>query len=141
MHQEWRGDDAPLAAGTGFEKGQASIMVFIVQWLLGSLGLAVADRIVPGIEIESAGMLVLASLVLGLVNATVRPVLMMLTLPLTVLTLGLFFLVINGLSFALAAALVPGFSVASLGSAIAGALIVTLVSFFLTWLIAGARAR
>ena len=82
-------------------------------------------------------VLLLASLVLGLVNAFVRPVILVLTLPLTILTLGLFYLVVNGLAFALAAALVPGFTVASLGSAVGGALIVSLVSWAIGSLLLG----
>jgi putative membrane protein len=74
-----------------------------------------------------------AAFVLGLINALVRPVLVLLTLPLTILTLGLFYLVVNGIAFALAAALVPGFTVASLGSAVAGALIVSVVSAVIGW--------
>ena len=71
----------------------------------------------------------LAALVLGLVNALVRPVITILTLPLTIITLGLFYLVVNGLAFGLAAALVPGFSVDGFGSAVLGALVVSIVSW------------
>ena len=74
-------------------------------------------------------MLVFAALVLGLVNALVRPVITILTLPLTIITLGLFYLVVNGLAFGLAAALVPGFSVDGFGSAVLGALVVSIVSW------------
>jgi putative membrane protein len=70
-------------------------------------------------------------LVLGLVNAVVRPILVILTLPITILTLGVFYLIVNGMAFALAAALVPGFAVASLGAAVIGALVVSLVSWIL----------
>lgn len=112
-------------------------MGFVVQWLLSSLGLAVARRLIPGVRVDSATVLVLASLALGLMNATVRPLLLLLTLPLTVLTMGLFLLVVNGIAFALAAALVPGFSVSSFGAAIAGALVVSLVSVIVTWFITG----
>ena len=67
---------------------------------------------------------------LGFVNAVVRPVMTLLTLPLTLLTLGLFYLVVNAAAFAIAAALVPGFSVASFWAALLGALVVSLVSWF-----------
>jgi len=77
------------------------------------------------------GTLLFSALVLGLVNAVVRPVLVILTLPITIITLGVFYLIVNGVAFAIAAALVPGFTVASLGSAVIGALVVGLVSWLL----------
>jgi putative membrane protein len=109
------------------------MMSFAIHWLITAVSLVIADWALPGVRIGSGLSLALAAVVLGFVNALVRPVLVLLTLPLTVLTLGLFYLVVNGLAFALAAALVPGFSVATLGSAIAGALIVSLVSAVIGW--------
>ena len=109
---------------------------FLIHWLVTGIALAVGARLVPGIAVGSTGALIGAALVLGLVNAIVRPVLVILTLPITVLTVGLFYLVVNGVAFALAAGLVPGFAVASFGSAIAGALVVSVVSFLLNWLLA-----
>jgi putative membrane protein len=106
-------------------------MTFLAHWLITALSLVVADWALAGVRVGSGLSLAVAALVLGLVNALVRPVITILTLPLTVVTLGLFYLVVNGIAFALAAALVPGFTVASLGSAVAGALIVSLVSFAL----------
>jgi putative membrane protein len=103
-------------------------MQFLIHWAVTAVALAVGARVVPGIFVASGGTLIVAALVLGLVNAVVRPVLLLLTLPITVLTLGLFYLVVNGLAFALAAWLVPGFTVASLGSAIGGALVVSVLS-------------
>jgi putative membrane protein len=73
--------------------------------------------------------LLVSALLLGIVNAVIRPILFVLTLPLTIVTLGLFILIVNGLAFALAAALVPGFHVAGLWSATAGAIIVSLTSW------------
>jgi putative membrane protein len=107
---------------------------FILHWLVTAVALGIAARIVPGVQIASGGVLVGAALVLGLVNAVVRPVLVLLTLPLTVLTLGLFYLVVNGAAFGLAAALVPGFRVVSLGSAVLGALVVAVISSLISWL-------
>ena len=92
-----------------------------------------------GFTSASGGVLVGAALVLGFVNAVVRPILVVLTLPLTVLTLGLFYLVVNGAAFGLAAALVPGFEVASLGSAVEGALVVAVVSWLISWLMRSAH--
>ena len=126
------------AAATG--PGQTSLMRnFLLHWFITAVALGVAARIVPGIHVASLFVLVLSGLVLGAVNAFVRPVLLVLTLPITVLTLGLFYLVVNGLAFALAAALVPGFTAASLGSSIGGALVVGLVSWGLGWLLQPAR--
>jgi putative membrane protein len=104
---------------------------FLVHWLISGLALVVADWALVGIRIRSTTALVVGALVLGLVNALVRPVLVILTLPLTILTLGFFYLVVNGIAFSLAASLVPGFDVASFGSAMLGALIVSLVSWAL----------
>jgi putative membrane protein len=112
---------------------------FLAHWLITGLALVVADWLLAGIRIHSGVSLVLGALVLGLVNALVRPVLTVLTLPLTIVTLGLFYLVVNGLAFALAAALVPGFGVATLGSAMLGALVVSIVSWALGQ--AGLRPR
>src|SRR5579862_7676615 len=97
---------------------------FLLHWLVIAVALGAAARLVPGIHIASGPVLVVSALVLGLVNAIVRPVLVVLTLPLTVLTLGVFYLVVNGVAFGLAAALVPGFTVASLGSAVMGSVVV-----------------
>lgn len=108
---------------------------FLAHWLITAIALAVSARFVPGIHIASLPSLIFSGLVLGLVNAIVRPVLVLLTLPVTVLTLGLFYLVVNGVTFALAAAIVPGFAVATLGSAVVGALVVGLVSWLLGWLL------
>jgi putative membrane protein len=111
---------------------------FFLHWLVIAVALGAAAYLVPGIHIASGPVLVLAALVLGFVNAVVRPILVVLTLPLTVFTLGLFYLVVNGVAFALAAALVPGFTVASLGSAVGGALVVALVSSLIAWLMRAA---
>lgn len=104
-------------------------MGFFVQWVVVAIALAVAAYIVPGVIVESGVALAFAALVLGLINALVRPVLTLLTLPLTLLTLGLFYLVVNGLAFALAAGITPGFDVAGFGSAVLGALLVSIVSW------------
>jgi putative membrane protein len=112
---------------------------FLLHWLVTAVALGIAARIVPGVRVVSPGVLIGAALVLGFVNAVVRPVLVLLTLPLTILTLGLFYLVVNGAAFGLAAALVPGFSVASLGSAVLGALVVTVISALVSWLMRAAH--
>jgi putative membrane protein len=104
---------------------------FLLHWLLTGLSLLVADQLIDGIQIRSGAALVIGALVLGLVNALVRPVLVLLTLPLTIVTLGIFYLIVNGVAFGIAAALVSGFSVSSLGAAVGGALVVGIVSWAL----------
>jgi putative membrane protein len=88
------------------------LTAFLLLWALNTLGLWVADHVFDGIHFDSAGSLWVSGLLLGLVNAVVRPALILLTLPLTVVTLGFFLLVINALMVLLVAWLVPGFTVA-----------------------------
>lgn len=109
---------------------------FLTHWFVTAVALGVASWVVPGITVESWPALAAAALVLGLVNAVVRPILFIITLPITFMTLGLFYLVVNGVAFALAATVVPGFEVASFGWAVLGAFVVSLISWF-----AGSRAR
>jgi putative membrane protein len=108
-------------------------MIFIVQALLGSLGVAVARRLVPGVDIDSVVILIALSLLMGVVDATVRPVLRLLRIAMTPVAIGLFVLVVNAIVFTVAAAVMPGFSLTSTGSAVAGILVVSLVSLFVTW--------
>ena len=105
-------------------------MMFIVRAAVAALGLWVATLLVGGLHIADPGTLVLAAVLLGVCNAVVKPVLILLTLPATVLSMGLFLLVINGAVLALVAWMLPGFSIAGFGSAILGALIVSVVSLF-----------
>jgi putative membrane protein len=104
---------------------------FLLHWLVLAVALWATASIVPGVQVGSWAALAAGALILGFVNAIIKPILVILTLPITVLTLGLFYLVVNGLAFGLAAALVPGFSVASPVSAIVGALVASLLSWFL----------
>ena len=104
---------------------------FLIHWATVAVSLWVATECVPGIRVRSFTSLVIAALVLGLINACVRPVLVVLTFPITLLTLGLFYLVVNGLAFGFAAWLVPGFSVHGLLPAMLGALVVSVLSWFI----------
>ncbi len=104
---------------------------FLLHATIVGVALWLTAMIVPGVTFSSWGALAIAAVVLGLVNAIIRPILVILTLPFTVLTLGLFYLVVNGLAFGLAAAVVPGFQIASATSAILGALATSVIS----WLI------
>ena len=110
-------------------------MKFLLRWLINALALWIAAEVVPGISVAGVGPLLLAALVIGLINAFIRPILRVLTIPITVLTLGLFLLVLNALLFWLAAALVPGFAVAGFVAAFLGALILSIVSFALSFLV------
>ena len=103
---------------------------FVFRLLITALGLWAATTIVPGVTIHGAGNVIVAALLLGLVNAVIRPILVILTLPLTVLTLGLFILVVNGISLALVAWVMPDFTLSGLGAATLGAIVVSLTSWF-----------
>jgi putative membrane protein len=101
---------------------------FALRAVIAALGLWVATLLVGGLTIVDGMTLVLAALLLGVCNAVVKPVLVILTLPATILTLGLFLLVINGVVLALVAWMLPGFTIAGFGSAVLGALIVSVIS-------------
>lgn len=112
-------------------------MSLVISWLVNAAALWVATRLVPGIDVESGGTLLLAALVIGLVNAVVKPILVFLTLPITIVTLGLFYLVLNGLLLWLAAALTPGFRLAGLLPAVLGALVISVVGMILHGVLPG----
>jgi putative membrane protein len=113
---------------------------FLVRLLISAAGLWLASRIVPGIEITTTGTLLFAALLLGIVNAVVRPVVVVLTLPITVVTLGLFLWVINAAMLGLVAVLLSGFQIAGLGSALLGSVIVSITSWLASRYI-GPRGR
>jgi putative membrane protein len=105
------------------------MMRFLLRAAIAALGLWLATVLVTGFTITSPGSLVLAALVLGICNALVRPVLLVLTLPITVLTLGLFLLVVNAAVIGLTAWLVPGFAIAGFVPALIGSLIVSVTGW------------
>jgi putative membrane protein len=107
----------------------------LVVWLINAVALAAVAYLMPSVSIDSAGAALAAALVLGLVNALVRPVLVLLTLPVTVLTLGLFIFVINGLLFWGVGSFVSGFHVAGFWSGVFGAIIYSLISWALSALV------
>ena len=102
----------------------------LFRLVITALGLWAAATVVPGMAIAGIGSLIVAALLLGLVNAIIRPVILILTLPLTLLTLGLFIFVVNGISLALVAWLMPGFTLSGLWAAILGSIVVGLTSWF-----------
>ncbi len=109
----------------------------LVIWLITATGLWLVTLLVPGVRAQSVGSLLLAALVLGIVNAVIRPLLWILTLPLTVLTFGLFALLINALMVKITAGIVSGFEVDSFGDALLAAVIMALLAIagfiFLQW--------
>ena len=106
---------------------------FVIRAAIVAIGLWVASSIVPGVEIRSGGSLIAAAVLLAFVNAIVRPILIVLTLPITLITLGLFLLVINGLMVELVSHILQGFYVSGLWPAIWTAIIVSITG----WLVNG----
>src|SRR3954468_14797587 len=104
----------------------------LVRWGVTIIAVFVATRLVPGIHYDDWVGLALFAAVLGLVNAIVKPILTLLTLPLVVLTLGLILVLINALMFLLASALVPSFAVDNFWAALFGSLVVSVVSWLLS---------
>ena len=102
---------------------------FLVRAVFAALGLWVASVIVPGVHVSDTGSLILAAILLGVVNALVRPVVFILTLPLTVLTLGLFLLVVNAMMIGLVALLLGGFSVNGLVPGVLAAIVTGIASW------------
>lgn len=107
-------------------------MGFLLRVLLNGMAIVAAAYIVPGVSLAGPVPALIAGLILGLVNALVRPILVLLTLPFTLITLGLFLFVINAICLALTAALVPGFGISGIVAAFLGALIVTVVSWLVS---------
>ena len=106
----------------------ASITAFLTQWAVTALSLWVASRVFKGLRFADTSSLIIAALMLGFVNAVVRPVLIVLTLPLTLLTFGLFLLVINALLLILVSKLIRGFSISGLWTAFFASILITLLS-------------
>jgi putative membrane protein len=103
---------------------------FLLRAAISALALWVADELFEGMRFESASQLIVSAIVLGIVNGLVRPLAFLLTFPITVLTLGLFLLVLNAGMLALVALIVPGFGLSGFWTAVGAALVVSLVSWF-----------
>ena len=110
-------------------------MRLLLNWVLSALAVWIVSQVVPGISVATPMTALIAALVIGLVNATIGLILKVLTFPLTILTLGLFWFVINALMLELAAALVTGFHVRDFVAAFIGAVLLSLVSSVLQWLV------
>jgi putative membrane protein len=110
---------------------------FVLRAAISALALWVADAMFEGMRFDSGMQLLIAAVVLGIVNGLVRPLMFVLTLPLTVLTLGLFLLVLNAAMLGLVALLVPGFHIAGFWTAVGASLVVSLVAWVASSLIGG----
>lgn len=106
-------------------------MGLIIRLLISAVAVLIASYIIPGVTVTSFGTALIVAIVLGLLNAIVKPILVILTIPITILTLGLFYLVINVLMVYLAASLVSGFAVSGFIAALLFSILVTIV----TWVI------
>jgi putative membrane protein len=114
-------------------------MRLLLVWILNAVALLAVTYLLPSIHISGFGAALLAALVLGFINTLVRPVLALLTLPITMLSLGIFYLVLNGLLFWLASALIPGFQVNGFVSALVGAILYGVIAWALSALIPGKK--
>ncbi len=116
-------------------------MRLLLHWILMALAVWIVAHVVPGISVSGPVAALIAALVIGLVNATLGLVLKILTFPLTLLTLGLFWFMINALMLEVAAAFVRGFQVRGFEAAFLGAIVLSIVSSLLQWLIMPSRER
>ena len=110
-------------------------MRLLIVWLINALALLALPYVFPGVKVDSFGTALIAALVLGLINTSIRPLLGLLTLPVTLLTLGLFIFVINGLLFWWVGSFVDGFHVSGFWSAVFGSIIYSLISWLLASLL------
>lgn len=109
----------------------------MVRWLITTIAILIIPYVISGVQVQSFWSALFAAGILGVLNALVRPLLILLTLPLTIVSLGFFILVINALLFELAAAIVPGLYVSSFWSALFASIIVSLVSWIMNSMVAG----
>ena len=107
----------------------------VVRWIVSAIALYMTSSVVRGIEVRSLGALLLAAVMIGVINAFVRPIVLLLTLPLSVITLGLFVLVVNAMMLVLASAFVPGFEVHGFWAALWGWLLLSFFTFCINVLI------
>jgi putative membrane protein len=112
----------------------------LINWILSALAVWVVSQFVPGFHVHGAAAALIAALVIGFINATLGLIIKVLTFPLTILTLGIFWFVINALMLELASWFVPGFHIDSFGAAFIGGIILSLVNMIFRWL-AGTNRR
>jgi len=111
------------------------MFVWFARWILNALALYSVASIVPGIHLSNFTSALVAVVVIGLINSLIKPIIFLLTLPITILTLGIFSLIINALMLLLAGSVISGFRVDGFGAALLGSLLLSLVSGLLHWII------
>lgn len=116
------------------------MMPYLLHWLMASVALMLTAYFVPGFYVQGFGAALIAAVVVGFVNMFIWPVLMVLTLPLTVVTFGLFLFVVNGLALKIAAALTPGFEIVGLWPAVFGSVVLTIIGWFIRFVVYGGAA-
>jgi putative membrane protein len=113
----------------------------LLHWIISALAVWITARVVPGFYVDGPGAALIAAIVIGLVNATLGIFFKVITLPLTILTLGLFWFIVNGVMLELASMLVPGFHIRSFAAAFWGGIVLGLVNMILKWLVVSKRAE
>jgi len=111
------------------------MLTLLARWLVNAAALLLVAYLYPGVHVEGFAAALIAALVLGLVNALIRPILVILTLPVTILTLGLFLFVINALLFWLVAEVVRGFTVTGFGAALLGSILYSVITLITSWIL------
>jgi len=111
------------------------MLTLLARWLVNAAALLLVAYLYPGVHVEGFTAALFAALVLGLVNALIRPILVILTLPVTILTLGLFLFVINALLFWLVAEIVRGFTVTGFGAALLGSILYSVITLITSWIL------
>jgi len=127
------------AAGKVHGRREVIFVKLLVRWLINAVSLLIVAYFVPGFELRGFGAALIAALIIGLVNSTLGLLLKVVTLPLTILTFGLFLIVINAIMLKMAASVTPGFAVQSWRAAFIGALLLSVITTFLHWLIKDTR--
>ena len=110
-------------------------MRILLRWCINALGLLAVAYLYSGVQVDGIFAALIAALALGLVNAVIRPILILLTLPVTLLTMGLFIFVINALMFWLVAEVVKGFTVAGFMAALIGSILYSVITLLVNWLV------
>ncbi|HMC30243.1 MAG TPA: phage holin family protein [Candidatus Angelobacter sp.] len=114
-------------------------MRLLIRWLITAIALLIVAYFVPGFKLSGFGAALIAAVVIGFVNSTLGLILKVLTFPLTIVTFGLFLILINAIMLKMAAAVTPGFAVSTWKAAIIGAILLSLITSFLHWLIKDER--
>jgi putative membrane protein len=117
------------------------LLILFTKLAINALALLVVDAIFAGVELRDTQTMIAAAVVLALVNSFLRPIILVLTLPINVLSLGLFTFVINALMLWLVSWLIPTFQIAGFGTALGAAIVMSIVSFCLNWFLRPTRVR